>query len=77
MDLYHPGTINDDQHIMIDVNGERHTVVTIEEEWTYLQIRTRPYEVVTLDIRTDFYVPDAQEQRGERRLAAVLTLRAD
>lgn len=77
MDLYHPGTINDDQHIMIDVNGERHTVVTIEEEWAYLQIRTRPYEVVTLDIRTDFYVPDAQEQRGERRLAAVLTLRAD
>jgi hypothetical protein len=37
----------------------------------------QPYRTVTLRFETNFYVKDAQEQRGERRLAAIVNLTAD
>jgi hypothetical protein len=39
--------------------------------------KSQPYRTVTLRFETNFYVKDAQEQRGDRRLAVVADFRAD
>ena len=40
-------------------------------------LKARPYETVDLKFETNFFVPDAQEQRGERKLAVLVQFTAD
>ena len=42
-----------------------------------VEVQALPFERVRLEIETNFYVEDAQEQRGEDRLAVLLGLKAD
>ena len=41
------------------------------------QVQVQPYETVTLELETNFYVPQAQEQRGEKKLAVLVSFTAD
>lgn len=77
LDFYYPGEITRDQWIMIYVNEEPQAYLELRGAQTHTIIETEPYETLTLDFRTNFYVPDAREQRGEQRLAVVLAMKAD
>ncbi len=77
LDFYYPGEITRDQWIMVYVNEEPQAYLELREAQSHTVIEVRPYETVTLDFKTNFYVPDAREQRGKQRLAVVLGMKAD
>ena len=77
MSFFFPGELLPDQWLTIYVNGEPRHYLEFDENEKRIVLQTAPYERVELKLETNFYVPDAQEQRGEQRLAAIMHLKAD
>ena len=77
MDFYYPRELTQDQWVTVYVDREPEIYLQFEQELMHTAIQVRPYQVVQLRFETNFYVPDAQEQRGVRKLAAILKLTAD
>lgn len=77
MDFYYPGEVGADQWITVSVNGSPELYLELTAQQLSASIQAEPYSIVRLKVESNFYVPDAQEQRGNRRLAVVMNLRAD
>ncbi len=77
MNLYYPGEITGEEWVSIYMDGDPKVYLKMEAQQMEASITTQPYHTVTLRFRTNFYVKNAQEQRGEKRLAAILKLAAD
>ncbi len=77
MRFFYPGELTGDQWMTVYVNGEPQMYLGFDSNELEISLERQPYETVNLRFETNFYVPDAQEQRGERRLAVLLSLTAD
>lgn len=77
MEFYYPGEVSQDQWLMVYVNEEPYIYLEMEQNQMSTAVKVEPYETVMLEFNANFYVPDAQEQRGEKRLAMILNLTAD
>ncbi len=77
MDFYYPGEVGKDQWLTVYVDGEPYIYLEMEQNQMKTDIQVEPYKTVILEFQTNFYVPDAREQRGKDRLALLLTLTAD
>lgn len=77
MDFYYPRELTEDQWVTVYVDGEPEIYLQFDQDQMHTAVQVRPYQVVNLRFEANFYVPDAQEQRGERKLAAILKLTAD
>ncbi len=77
MEFFYPGELEEDQWITIYVNGEPEIYLEMEQNPMRRSIQTLPFETLTLEFRTNFYIKSAREQRGETRLAAILAMWAD
>ena len=43
----------------------------------YPKIETEPYQIVDLEFEHNFYMQNAQEKRGEDKLAVIVEIEAD
>jgi hypothetical protein len=77
MSFYYPGEITGDEWMTIYVNDDPKTYLQFTDQQMTWSWTGQPYRTVTLRFETNFYVRDAQEKRGERRLAAITHFRAD
>lgn len=77
MKFYYPGELTGEQWMTIYINGEPQMYLGFDSNELETSIDRRPYETVNLRFETNFFVEDAQEQRGEHRLAALMSLKAD
>lgn len=77
MKFFYPGELTGDQWITIYVNGEPQLYLGFETNDLSASIQLQPYETVDLKFETNFFLPDAKEQRGDRKLAALLSLTAE
>lgn len=77
MSFYFPRDLVPDQWLTIYVNDEPRFYLEFDENEKSIVLQTDPYERVNLKLETNFYVPDAEEQRGEQRLAVLMHLKAD
>ena len=77
MEFYYPRELGDEQWITIWVNDEAESYLEMTQDRMQTTLQVRPYEVVNLKFETNFYVPEAQEQRGERKLAVLMQMKAD
>ena len=77
LEFYYPRELTDEQWITVWVNDEAETYLEMTQDRMQTTLQVRPYEVVNLKFETNFYVPEAQEQRGERRLAVLMQMKAD
>lgn len=77
MNFYYPRELTSDQWITISVNGEPQVYLEMDADQKQAQVQVQPYETVTLELETNFYVPQAQEQRGEKKLAVLVSFTAD
>ncbi len=77
MDFYYPREIQGDQRITVFVNGEPEIYLELTQDQMSVSLQRTPYEVVDLRFETNFYVPEAQEQRGANRLAVLMQMKAD
>ena len=60
------------------MNGELAAQVDIVDNITHLDLEVpRPYDIVELDFENNFYLKDAQEQRGEKRFSMIVQITAD
>lgn len=58
----------------IYVNGERYKRISVKEAVYSGEIKAQPYQILDVQIKSNFYVPNAQEQRGETRLTALVEI---
>ncbi len=77
MDFYYPGELTKDQWVMVYVNEEPRIYLEMKENLMHAVVEAEPYETLQLEFKTNFYLPEAQEQRGQQRLAVLLAMRAD
>lgn len=77
MDFYYPRELMEDQWITVLVNGEPEIYLEMTQDQERCELQLRPFQVAELEFETNFYVPEAQEQRGEKKLAVLMTMTAD
>lgn len=75
--LMYPGTMDGEEQSKIYMDRELAQEVDIVENITYVELKTRPYNIVELDFENNFYLEDAQEQRGEKRFSMMVEITAD
>lgn len=77
MKFYYPRELTKDQWITISVNGEPEIYLEMTRDQMDTSLQRKAYEVVDLKFETNFYVPEAQEQRGEKKLAVLMEMKAE
>ena len=75
-EIMYPGELDGDEEIEIEVNGERETLYLISNITQY-EIDTAPNSLTDIHLKSNFYLPDASEQRGEDRLSYILNIKID
>ena len=75
-EIMYPGELNGDEKIEIEVNGEKETLYLISNITQY-EIDTTPNSLTDIHLKSNFYLPDAAEQRGEDRLSYILNIKID
>ena len=77
MEIMYPGNLAGGEELVIEYGDGRSEILYLTENISYHSIQAEPYSYVPLTFRTNFYMPDAQEQRGDKRLAFLLNMKAD
>lgn len=77
LEFYYPRELTGDQWITVYVNDDPKEYLELTEDRVRTTIKARPYGIVNLKCETNFFVPHALEQRGEKKLAVLLTITAD
>ncbi len=77
MSFYYPGDITGEEWITVYMDDNVAGYLQLTGPQTFTSYEAEPFETVTFTFKTNFYVHNAQEQRGDDRLAAVLTITAD
>lgn len=69
-----PGELTGGEQVDIIVNKEREYSIEMTENTLYEEFVFKPYEIVNFSFFSNFYMPDAQEQRGEDRLSLIVKI---
>lgn len=77
MEFYYPRELTGDQWITVYVDGEPEIYLEMTQDRETCELQVRPYQVLDLKFETNFYVPEAQEQRGEKKLAVLMSMKAE
>ena len=77
MEFYYPRDLTGDQWITVYADEEAEIYLEMTQNRETCELQVRPYQVVNLKFETNFYVPEAQEQRGEKKLAVLMSMKAE
>ena len=77
LEFMYPGNLSGHDESVIYMNGKPAKTVKMEENVVKVELETDPYRVVHLKFENNFYMQNAQEQRGVKRLAAIVNITAD
>ncbi len=77
LQLMYPGAMEGTEKSRIYMDGELAETVDIVENITHIELTAAPYDIVELDFENNFYLEDAQEQRGEKRFSMMVQITAD
>ena len=70
----YPGLLSGGEETAIYVDGELYQTISVTENIYQAQIDAQPYQRLDVRLESNFYVQDAKEQRGEKRLTALVEL---
>ena len=74
LQFLYPGSRTGHETSAIQINGEPGKLVKIDNNIVNAQIQVNPYETVDLTFSNNFYLEDAQEQRGEKRFSMIVNV---
>lgn len=77
LQLMYPGAMDGHEKTVIYQNGQPAAQVEIKQNITQVELKARPYDIVELEFENNFYLEDAQEQRGEKRFSMMVEITAD
>lgn len=75
-EIMYPGELTGNESIEIDANGEKETLDLVSNI-TYYEIDTTPNTVIPINMKSNFYMPDAKEQRGDKKLSFILNIKIE
>ncbi len=74
LEFMYPGEINGKQVMNISVDSGQPEQIDIEENITEKVYKTKPFGIMNLKFANDFYLPDAKEQRSDRKLSIIMNI---
>ncbi len=75
-EIMYPGELTGNESIEIDANGEKETLDLVSNI-TYYEIDTTPNTLIPINMKSNFYMPDAKEQRGDKKLSFILNIKIE
>lgn len=75
-EIMYPGELTGNESIEIDANGEKETLDLVSNI-TYYEIDTTPNTLIPIQMKSNFYMPDAKEQRGDKKLSFILNIKIE
>ena len=76
LEIMYPGVMNGGEGIKITMDQEEPRVIPVRSTVVNTTIEAEPWQMVHLTFDYNFYMPNAQEQRGDDRLAAIVHMTA-
>ena len=76
LEIMYPGIMEGGETAMITVEDEKPLVIPIRSTVVNTTIQAQPWQMVHLTFGYNFYMNNAQEQRGKDRLAAIVRMTA-
>lgn len=73
----YPGLLSGKEKTEIYVDGELYQEISVNENIYYGHILAEPYQTLEIEIKSNFFVENAQEQRGEKKLTALVEIKAE
>lgn len=77
LEIFYPGDITGTERSRITMDGRLVQELDIDRNIANVQIQAAPYDTVELGFENNFYLKDAQEQRGEKRFSMIVNITAD
>ena len=77
LEIMYPGLIGGGETITITTDGRNPQEIPVRSSVLHTEISVEPWQTVYLDFDYNFYMQNAQEQRGADRLAAIVNITAD
>ena len=77
LEIMYPGVLRGGETISITREGWPPDTMAVQSSVIRTSVHVEPFQTVRLRFDYNFYMQDAQEQRGEDRLAAIVNIRAD
>lgn len=74
LQMMYPGVMDGHECSEIFMDGEPAAQVDIVDNITHIDLEAKPYDIVELDFENNFYLEDAQEQRGEKRFSMIVQI---
>ena len=75
-EIMYPGELTGNESIEVDANGEKETLDLVSNI-TYYEIDTTPNTLIPIQMKSNFYMPDAKEQRGDKKLSFILNIKIE
>ena len=76
LEIMYPGIMSGGERILISKDGQEPLVLPLTSSVVEASIDAEPWQMVELEFDFNFYMQNAQEQRGEDRLAAIVHILA-
>ena len=73
----YPGQLDGDEQTEVYVDGELWQKISVTENIYLAEIQAGPYQTLDVEIKNNFFVEDALEQRGSKRLTAILEIETE
>lgn len=73
----YPGQLYGEETTEIYIDGELWQSIAVTANIYSAEIQAEPYQTLEVEIKSNFYVEDALEQRGEKHLTALLEIEAE
>ena len=73
----YPGQLDGDEQTEVYVDGELRQKISVTENIYVTEIQAGPYQTLDVEIKNNFFVEDALEQRGSKRLTAILEIETE
>ncbi|MDO5415868.1 MAG: hypothetical protein Q4F29_01600 [Lachnospiraceae bacterium] len=73
----YPGTLSGGEETKIYVDGALDQTIPVTENIYQCEIEAEPYQTLLIQIENNYYLPDALEQRGEKKLTAFIEMEAE
>ena len=77
LEIMYPGVLRGGETISITREGWPPDTMAVQSSVIRTSVHVEPFQTVRLRFDYNFYMQDAQEQRGEDRLAAIVNIKAD
>lgn len=77
IEMIYPGNLTGNERTTIYADGQEALSVPFDDNVMHAELEAEPGTTVDLKFVNNFYLPDAQEQRGEKRFSMMVNLRSD